>query len=144
MKKAYIFRGPSTDEGTFGWLMAGDFMCRTLELPWRNNTRKLSCIPTGSYTCVIVKSPRFGEVYHVTGVPGRDAILIHSGNYAGRIPQHKSHVQGCILTGAKVGIMAGQKAVFLSKTTLNRFMKCMEYKPFVLEVIDGSDIAIGD
>lgn len=64
----------------------------TLELPYKNNDKKISCIPIGKYTVVKRVSPKFGECFHVLNVPNRDWILIHQGNY-------HSQILGCILVG---------------------------------------------
>jgi hypothetical protein len=64
----------------------------SLELPWLNNQRRISCVPTGKYKCKKHRSPKFGRTLWLQDVPNRSEILIHSGNY---------HTQtlGCILIG---------------------------------------------
>jgi hypothetical protein len=64
------------------------FVCKTLELPWKNNQSNVSCIPAGSYTCKYTKSNRMSMekgrdifTYEVLNVPGRGGIRIHSANY---------------------------------------------------------------
>lgn len=69
----------------------------TLELPWVNNARQISCIPDGEYEVHAHVSPKFGKCYKVKSigkseVNGRDEILIHVGNY-------KRNTLGCILPG---------------------------------------------
>jgi len=54
----------------------------TLELPWLDNEREISCIPAGTYKCERLNHPRFGHCWWVKDVPGRSEILFHSGNYA--------------------------------------------------------------
>ncbi len=68
------------------------FEAKTLELPWRDNARRLSCIPTGDYVAQKHVSPKFGECFYIQAVPGRSEILIHKGNY------HRDTL-GCILLG---------------------------------------------
>lgn len=68
------------------------FSCKTLELPWKDNERNSSCIPTGSYHVVKRFSERYKNHFHLTNVPGRSMILIHIGNYY-------SQTEGCILVG---------------------------------------------
>jgi hypothetical protein len=70
------------------------FDCKGLELPWRNNERKVSCIPEGAYKLVRRNSPRFGDHFHVLDVPNRTFILIHHGNYT-------SDIEGCLLVGSR-------------------------------------------
>lgn len=131
-------REPGDDHGTPGVLVALGQGWNTLELPWRQNRRKLSCIPAGRYRCVWVRSPRFGWVYHVTSVPDRTAILIHGGNLAGDVLKGlKTHVQGCILLGERRGRLGGQRAVLVSQAALRRFHGVMGERPFTLEVVDA-------
>lgn len=64
----------------------------TLELPWRNNERRVSCIPEGIYKVVKRYSQKYRDHWHVLNVPDRDWILIHIGNF-----HHQ--IEGCILPG---------------------------------------------
>ena len=121
-------------QGTPGRIIFPGGRLFTLELPWLDNRRKLSCIPEGTYRCVARKSPRFGLVYWVTDVPNRDLILLHSGNWAGAIPTFKTHVQGCILLGMKRGVLGGQRAVLVSRPAVRGFYSAMGGFPFMLEV----------
>jgi Family of unknown function (DUF5675) len=85
--------------GTFE-LFDGDkkiFACKTLELPWKDNQHKISCIPKGQYKTLQRNSAKFGDHYHVLElgggeVNGRDMILIHPGNF-------HTQLLGCILVG---------------------------------------------
>ena len=124
-----------SDQGTEGLLLAGDFNCKTLELPWRDNQRQVSCIPPGEYDVEMRLSNKYGRIYWVRKVPNRTYILIHSGNYAGdKSKGFKSHVMGCILLGKKRGYLAGQRAVLNSRITVRAFMRDMEYQKFKLHV----------
>lgn len=136
--RAVLVRGGSDDEGTPGWLVVAGATWRTLELPWLDNARKRSCIPAGLYRCALVRSPRFGLCYHVQDVPGRSAILIHAGNWAGRIPSRRTHVQGCILLGERLGVLAGQRAVLVSRPAVRRLAQCLAGQPFDLEIVWNS------
>lgn len=74
-----------------------------LELPWKNNQRKISCIPEGIYRVMPRHSARFGEHFHVATygekeVLGRSAILQHAGNY-------HTQIEGCQLPGSGVSDM---------------------------------------
>ncbi len=95
-----------TDDVSLGVLIgeAGLPLALTLERPWRNNAPEVSCIPPGSYTARRVTSPKFGETFEVTGVPGRSHILMHKGNTP-------ADTEGCILVGAQWGTIAGCPAV---------------------------------
>ena len=67
----------------------------TLELPWKDNEPRVSCIPAGRYDVVKRHSPKYGHHFHVLDVPNRSYILIHHGNY------HRDTL-GCILVGIGV------------------------------------------
>ena len=69
------------------------FSLKTLELPYLNNERNLSCIPTGSYNVKLTPSLRHGGLlYEVLDVPGRDGIRFDKANYF-------SELKGCIAVG---------------------------------------------
>ena len=132
-----LIRLEESDSGTEGILSFGDFFCFTLELPWKENKKNVSCIPPGKYYCELINSSRFGRVYHVKDVSDRTNILIHAGNFAGDVSKGlKSDVEGCILLGDDFGILNGQNAISNSKKTLNKFMSEIKNKRFKLEIID--------
>jgi hypothetical protein len=80
-----------SDQGTNGDLYVNDHLiCHTIELPWRENRRQVSCIPEGVYQLSKRNSTRFGDHIYVAKVPGRSAILIHAANNAA------TELQGCI------------------------------------------------
>ena len=139
LKTATLERLAHTDEGTLGALVAGSFSCRTMEPPWRDNQPNRSCIIEGTYRCVWHRSPRYGEVYLVAGVPGRSHILIHPGNVGGdtALGLH-THTRGCILLGRRHGALdikaRRQRAVLLSRPTVAAFARAMGNRPFLLEV----------
>lgn len=128
VREAVLIRIEHTDEGTFGVLAFGREHCRSLELPWRDNRRQVSCIPTGRYRCSMVNSPRFGRVYGVRDVPGRSSILIHAANLAGDVRlRWDTQLQGCIAPFAKPGRLRNrvgewQRAGLVSRPALTRLM----------------------
>jgi hypothetical protein len=65
-------------------------VCHTLELPWRDNERNVSCIPEGRYELRKGMSQKHGVHIRVRDVPGREGILLHPGNHAER------DLKGCI------------------------------------------------
>jgi len=107
-------RTSQTTDCTMGELREDDgtFVCYTLERPWRDNAHRVSCIPSGHYVAKRTVTPKHGECFEVTGVPGRDAILFHAGNTA-------LDSEGCILLGTTIisPTMIGQ-----SRAALARFM----------------------
>lgn len=127
MIRVGIVRYFSSDQGSpgtiFGPGIGGDRgFYETLELPWRDNQRSISCIAAGDYVVKIRLSPKYGAIYWVTDVAGRSWILIHSGNYAGRVDLgFRSHVEGCILLGMNHGSIQGQRAVLNSRRAVRGF-----------------------
>lgn len=115
-----IVRSIKTDQSIIGELFVGDDkarMCWTLELPWRDNKRMVSCIPEGKYKWRLRDpSPKFDYVHiAIDGVAGRDNILIHAGN-------HPDDITGCILAGADRGV----DFVFESRRALGKLVKYLE------------------
>lgn len=114
--KLTLTRTQETANCTFGTLQIDDsYFCVTLELPWLNNQRRVSCIPAGNYKCKRHSSLKYGEVWQIEDVPGRDEILIHAGN----LP---SDTLGCVLVGGNRGIVNNQKGIVNSKDTLRCLM----------------------
>lgn len=139
--KLTLIREKSEEYGTFGLIvMPSGKSVYTLELPWKDNKVRESCVPTNTYSCQIVRSPRFGRVYGVQNVPNRSAILIHAGNYGGDIGKgYKSDIQGCILLGESKGNLSGQPAVLNSKSALRMFMDEMQDQEFDLVIKNANN-----
>ena len=112
-----LIRKTFTDKSTLGELfLNGERMCDTLENPWINNERNISCIPEGEYP-VRLRLPRESgtrDYLHllVQEVPNRDWILFHRGNF----PKDTS---GCIL----VGLGSKQDAVNNSTLAMDLLIK---------------------
>lgn len=134
-------REESEDDGTYGTLRLPDgTVLNTLELPWRNNENRISCIPPGVYPCKKRPSKTFGEAYEVMQVPGRSAILIHAGNSAGSADKGmKADSQGCILLGMDRGRKGNQKVITASKAAMRLFHEKMQDMPFTLVIRPGKN-----
>ena len=124
--KRFVIKRVSTDGvfGTFGVLIEGNIpFALTLELPWKNNERKVSCIPATQegtlYTCMRVNSPKFGNVFQIMNVPGRDHILLHPGN------TYKD-IEGCIIVAEQFEYLGGIPAVVSSKKGFSELMGRVE------------------
>ncbi len=86
-------------QGTNGILACnGLTICATIELPWKNNNARISCIPEGRYSLIKRYSPRFKTHLMLKDVPYRQYILIHPANNAAL------ELKGCI---APVSITTG-------------------------------------
>lgn len=66
----------------------------TVELPWRDNQKRISCIPEGTYYCRPRYSDKHENHFILDDVPGRELILIHVANYT-------RELLGCIAPGLK-------------------------------------------
>jgi hypothetical protein len=98
MKKARLNRFLRNNYQTIGVVIfdTGESVFM-LELPWMDNQRQISCIPTGVFHVLPHISPSKGKCYKVftpgkSDVEGRDEILWHVGNY-------KKNTLGCQLPG---------------------------------------------
>ena len=132
-----LTRTSVSDEGTFGSLTGEGLLLYTAELPWKNNAKRVSCIMPGSYICRPYSSARFPNVYEVTKVPGRSAILIHSGNHAGDVSKGlRSDVEGCILVGTGMRRFLGQTAAISSRLALNQLRAAIGKNKFELVIIN--------
>ena len=92
-----IIRDTFTDKSTIGTLyINGERFCDTLENPWLDNQRNISCIPEGQYKVRLrlARESATRDYLHllVQDVPNRDWILFHRGNTA-------KDTSGCILVG---------------------------------------------
>lgn len=74
------------------------YECKTLELAWKNNENKISCIPAGEYECEKVGPTKKIPYPHIwiKDVPGRAGVKIHIGNFASF---KKTDSEGCVLPG---------------------------------------------
>ena len=106
-----------TEHGTFGVLMDnGVPFAVTLERPWLNNRRNVSCIPTGKYLCEKYSSKKHPKTYQVKDVADRTGILFHTGNIM-------DHSAGCILIGERFEALDGVPAILSSKDGFNEFIQ---------------------
>ena len=91
-----LIRDSFTDKSVIGKLyLNSEFYGHTLELAWKENQKRISCIPKGVYEVKkrhTEKSKYKYEHLHILDVPDRELILMHIGNY----PKNS---KGCILLG---------------------------------------------
>lgn len=106
------------------------FEVDTLELPWKDNQRNISCIPEGEY---LVRMVRFSKSfpyphYEVLNVPDRSGIKIHRVNFV-------KDLRGCIGPGlGRVDIdMDGLSDVVRSTMALNSMIERLP-KEFMLNI----------
>jgi Family of unknown function (DUF5675) len=78
-------------DGTNGKLECeGKLICLTIELPWKSNETKVSCIPEGKYFIKKRYSKKFQWHLEVLNVKNRSLILLHPANNASQ------ELNGCI------------------------------------------------
>lgn len=122
MKLINLDRTQAEDKQTLGVLLhEGKTLAYTLELPWLDNQKSISCIPEGEYEVVSRETPhsRFKyKHYHILDVPNRSYILIHRGNY------HRQ-IEGCVLVGKSWKDIDGDgyRDVVSSKDTLDSLIE---------------------
>jgi len=95
----------------------GELICLTLEHPWRDNKKGISCVPEGEYRLSKFESIKHPNTYHVDNVPDRTGILFHVGNGLG-------DTHGCILTGTEFA--ATGIRILYSKVGFKQFMTAMK------------------
>lgn len=85
LKRIYL------DKAVHGRLYVGEeLLACTIELPWKQNAKRISCIPEGVYTLRRRYSEKFKWHLVLLEVPERSGILIHPANDA------LKELQGCI------------------------------------------------
>lgn len=107
------------NDGMFGILLIdGNLFCWTVERPDEGNIPNVSCIPEGQYDCYRIMSPKFGDTFEVSDVPGRSNILFHAANFP-------RDLKGCIGLGKEIGYIGQERAVIESRSAVSSFMKLM-------------------
>ena len=117
-------------EGTNGVLsFEGNEICKTIELPWKENQKRISCVPEGKYKIRKRYSKKFKWHFELMNVKNRDLILIHPANDA------LKELNGCI---APVSKLTGEGKGDRSSVALER-LKGILYpyldKGFSIELI---------
>lgn len=116
--------------GTNGTLsFNGKEICKTIELPWKENQRRISCIPEGIYKVRKRFSPKFKWHLEVISVKNRDLILFHPANDA------LKELNGCI---APVSELTGEGKGIRSQIAFERLKEAIfPYleKGFLIELI---------
>ena len=114
------------DWGVFGELYLNDeFVCFTVEKPWKGNQSFHSCVPHGTYKLMPWSSSKHPDTFYLFNPANnvyryqqpdpsaRYAILIHPANYA-------KDVEGCIGLGDNFSVYGGLPMVTNSKKTTAR------------------------
>ena len=121
-------------ESTHGALFIKDrFLGFTIELPWRDNKKNMSCIPEGSYILKARFSKKFNHHLVLEQVSNRSLVLIHPANNS------KVELKGCI---APVSYLTGIGKGLYSKPLLDKLLsichQAFERKEIVQLIITSS------
>ena len=109
--------------GMFGILKINKkLFCATLEPPDRGNEPSRSCIPAGQYMCRRHQSPKFGDTFIITDIPGRSAVMFHPGNSV-------KDTAGCPLLGEYPAKLRGDRQVKNSGATFRQFLDELKLHP---------------
>ena len=135
--RLFLNRTLTSDKQTLGILYLlndKDFVIDewyTLELPNKNNQRRVSCIPKGTYKASKHTSPKHGQSLWLRNVPNRSEILIHKGNY-------NSDILGCILIGKELRDINndGYLDVVKSKTAVKELLSYLDDMDSIMIEID--------
>lgn len=101
------------------------FQCKTLELPWKQNLKKESCIPNGVYPVILEYSEHFKQaLWEIKQVPDRSEVKIHIANRA-------SELLGCIAIGKEFTILGNEKVLTDSAETLKEFHSVLDGQKYL-------------
>lgn len=122
MKTFTLYRYYYGENHTLGLMfIEGIYACDTLELPWKDNSRDVSCIPEGIYNIFKVPSSD-GFRVAVEPVKDRTAIQIHAAN-------HVRELRGCIAVGVK-----SLNMVMQSRDKLGKLLQLLGSEKGVLDI----------
>lgn len=129
--QAILARYSRTPKYTRGLFSIGGETFYTIEPPWKDNQRNISCIPSGEYNVVYLPrsaSGKYKRVFHILNVADRGGILIHKGNLV-------KHTLGCLILGSRPGLLGGQAAVLSSATAMNNLREITGCESFKLTIL---------
>jgi hypothetical protein len=131
------------DKGTNGVLFVNNvFFAFTIELPWHNNMRGISCIPEDTYEVTERESEKHGKHLWLPEVKGREFILFHGANNAlkdlrgciapvfricGQGMGDTSQLTTGILYNAVTTAIAGGEKIKLEVTNLDKHWKSLSF-----------------
>ena len=102
----------------------------SLELPYKDNIKRISCIPKGDYTAIRHNSPKHGPSLWLQDVPNRNEILIHKGNFY-------FDILGCVLIGSDLRDINGDGLldVVNSKNSVLELLKTIDKDTIEIKIV---------
>lgn len=108
----FLLTSECREDCTIGTWSCVGLMLQTIELPWRDNAKDVSCVPAGTYRLIPYLSAKHGRTWRLhnpeLGVWGisddppspdmRTEVEVHTGNLA-------EESEACILVGMAAGTM---------------------------------------
>lgn len=129
--KLVLVRYSDDGKRTLGILFGLPNLIHTLEEPWKDNKKGVSCIPEGAYKVVPHgwngEPVKFKQAYRLEGTTPRKAILIHAGNTT-------DDIEGCILVGMSKGQLREKDAVLASRPAMNYIRSIIGNNAFELQI----------
>ena len=118
-------------KGTNGALFINhQFVGFCIELPWKENAKRVSCIPEGMYELKPRYSDKFKHHLVLQNVLNRSLILIHPANDANK------ELQGCIApVSSLTGIAKGLQSRIVFQKVLSACYQAFERKEKVTLII---------
>lgn len=137
-----VVRQITDEQGTPGLISLGPWTAHSLELPWRDNQRDVSCITAGIYPMEVVKTRRpiggRSHLYLIKNVPERTGILAHAGTWAGDTSKgYRSSVLGCLLIGYRAGVYQQQRAIFDTRRAIGDLLSITGGRPTQIQFINA-------
>jgi len=83
----------------------------TLELPYKDNAKNISCIPAGEYYAIVRRSNSHSRHLYITNVKDRTYILFHVANF-------NTDLRGCIGVGSSFKYINEDQNIDISSSRL--------------------------
>jgi len=138
MHSATIIRYYAKDATPGIFLWNDNAIAATLELPWKENKTKISCIPEGLYRCERVRNrittggTQINSTYLISEVKGRSGILFHVGNSV-------KDSNGCVLIGNNYAIVEGRQMILNSRVGFFEWLKTIgQIEKFNIKIVSAS------
>lgn len=140
MRKVKVTRDTMNEKVTLGICTVVDqdnnvmFTSESLELPWKDNERNISCVPEGIYPLKLEYSGHFKkDLWELYEVPNRSECKFHVANYVRQL-------NGCIALGQNRADIDGDGTIDITSSgnTIKEFHKAMgDIKESTVEIVNA-------